>query len=365
MVIKLAIKNIINSIGEFHKVYFLMMLSQMIAVISIFFSYGIFGSYSAKMQDLSIDSYAINAYFTDSNVGILKQCISATFDEIEDKLDYFFVAGAWEEEMISMYSEYHNGSYSLSKTIFENAKVENGRYISNEDIKNSSCVLYSLRGDEDKVDDIISIAGKEFKVIGVDERSPGHYIIPFNACDDNIKVVMITVVFKKLPAQNDYLALKKGLEKSFGENVTVDEFEIKDEEELISVRSIIAISIIIGIISALNTCLLYGYIIKKRRKQMAVYGIIGASKGMCLAINEMEIMIVSFVMETVGFIIYRLGLQGIITSVYENSVNLYGVKSYTIMLLVYILCIFIITFIMLNLINREELAVMMRRSIND
>lgn len=50
-------------------------------------------------------------------------------------------------------------------------------------------------------------------------------------------------------------------------NYTMDEFDIKNNDELTSYRTIIAISVSIGIISALNTCLMYGYIVSQRKNK--------------------------------------------------------------------------------------------------
>lgn len=98
---------------------------------------------------------------------------------------------------------------------------------------------------------------------------------------------------------------------------------------------------------------------------MAVYGIVGASKTLRLAIQQMEIMLVSLAMELVGFLLFRFALQDLLVSVYETGVRLYGAKSYVIMLTAYTLCIFLITYLMLKIMNREKLTDMMRRTRND
>ena len=110
------------------------------------------------------------------------------------------------------------------------------------------------------------------------------------------------VLNKTTPTVNDYNAIKKMVTGNFSD-YTMDEFDIKNNDELTSYRTIIAISVSIGIISALNTCLMYGYIISQRRKQMVVYGIIGAARIRRFAISESEMLVFSVTTSLVGVVL--------------------------------------------------------------
>ena len=367
MMLKLIIKNIKTSLHSFRKVYWLMMISQLIAIISIFIAYGIFSSYSAKMLELDIESQSIGAYFSETEictVGSLKNCLPEILDEYGDRLNYIFVAGADDDRMISMHSEYYNGGFHLSKEIDDKMVAMFGRKITDEDFINTKKVLFKIGTVNEE--DVVNIGDEKFEIIGENgDANLNGYCIPFTSCPDKVELAALSVRFNKLPTQSDYLLLKNVLKENFGERVTIDEFEIKDEEELISIRSIIMISLAVGMISALNTCLLYGYIISKRRKQMAVYGIVGASKALRLAIQQLEIMLVSLAMELVGFLFFRFALQDLLTQIYESGISLYGTRAYVVMLTAYALCIFLITHIMLKIMNREKLTDMMRRTRND
>lgn len=367
MIIKLAMKNIKNSFQSSRKIYILMMISQLTAVISIFFAYGIYTSYSAKMQELDIDSYIIGADFSRTEVcelGSLRECLPEILDKMENKMDYVFVSTRYQEQHLVMYNEYYDGKFHLSETIATKENPVTGRMLTDGDVVNANKVVYKIG--VAKAGQAVDFGGTKFEVIGDegDERLDAWWI-PITSCPEDAKVFAMSVIFNELPTQEDYLALEKGLKKEFGNRVTMDEFEVRDEEELISIRSIIMISLAVGMISALNTCLLYGYIISRRRKQMAVYGIVGASKTLRLAIQQMEIMLVSLAMELVGFLLFRFALQDLLVSVYETGVRLYGAKSYVIMLTAYTLCIFLITYLMLKIMNREKLTDMMRRTRND
>ena len=367
MVFNLAIKNIMSSVAQFRRVYILMLVSQFIAVLSIFFAYGIFAGYSSKMEELVADSYMFWAEITDSDMGSLREGLPEILNELENRMDFVLVDGYSDVGMIQMHSEYHNGKFYASETIMNNIAKRNdstmtGRYLSDKDFLNAAPVcFYCGIGSEDKN---VIIGGIQFKIIG--ESGDGAtecWAIPFTACPDEVPIRNVVIVFRELPTKDDYLMFKNTLVEIYGEKVTVDDFEFKDNEELVSMRTIIAISVAIGIISALNICLLYGYIISRRMKQMAVYGITGATKLLRLAINESEIMLVSLIIELLGFVVFRVGPEQIFSMVYENS-GLYSTKVYMVMLISYSACIFLITYIMLRYVNREKLRDMLRRAQN-
>ena len=365
MIITLILKSIKSSLQRFRKIYWLLIVSQFISIISIFFVYGIFTSYSAKMQELDINSYSISASFDEScDVGTLKDCLPEIMEQIGRKVDYLFISATTEDLLICMYTEYHSGSYTLADTVSQNDILASGRLLSHEDEKNANKVIYSMGGESYQVGDRLNIAGVEFEVVGVDEKRARSIIIPFSSCPHEVSLWQVNFCFEQLPTQKDYDTIKNTFKTVFGDEVTIDEFQLKDQETIISYRTTLMISIAIGLVSALNTCLLYGYIISQRQKQMAIYGIVGASKGLRLMMNELEIMLVNIMVVIVGFVIFRFGFQDMITMVYESSVALYSMKAYLIMIVMYVMCVFVFTTLLLIILNRDKLTDMLRRTKN-
>ena len=368
MILKLILKSIKNSFRNLGKIYLLLIVSQFISVISIFFVYGIFTSYSVKMQELDIDSYIIGTQFEGGDIGTLRECLPEIMDQIGRKLDFIFISGSTEEWMISMHTDYHNETYTQADAIMENIKVKEGRNLTDEDALNENKVAF-ISGSHSQytVGDMVNIAGVEFEVVGTDVRGFGDddIEIAFTSCPDNVDLFLVYFNFEQLPTQKDYDCIKNTFKGVFGDDVTIDEFQLQDQETIISYRTTIIISIAIGLVSALNTCLLYGYIISQRQKQMAIYGIVGASKGLRLVMNELEIMLVDIVVVLMGFVMFRFGFEDVIAMVYESSVELYSIKAYLIMMAMYVACILVFTTVLLTIMNRDKLTDMVRRTKND
>lgn len=369
MIVKIIAKNIKNSFQNFRKIYLLLIISQVISVVSIFLVYGIFGNYSNQMEELDIDSYSIDADFVDigetCTIGELKECLPEVMDQVGKKLDFVFIAGSCDGRMLSMHTEYHNGEYLLSKTVLENFNLQDGRCLSDEDEKNANHVIFSGKLEEDQVGDMICIAGTEFEVVGTNAMGLGDYELPYNSCPDEVKLYCVYFNFKELPSKKDYNAIRDAFDGAFGENYYMQEFNMKNEEQIIAYRSQMVLCLAIGMVSALNTCLLYGYIVNQRRKQMAVYGIVGASKGKRLAINEIEVLFVSLVAALIAFLVFRFGLEHIVTGIYESSLELYSTWVYLVVIIIYILCVFVFTMVQLIAMNRDKLADMLRRTYHD
>lgn len=362
MNLKLAFRNIKNAILEFPKEYILMMVSQMLAVISIFFAYGIFSSYSAKMQELDIECYSFGAYLEDGTVEQFREILPDMLGSMQKRLDYVFIGSFQDDIPISMHFEYYNGEYRWSDTINKNAPMDKGRNISDKDILKGDNVVCVSGNIEGNIGDTVDIGNVEYQIIGRQNINAKNLEIPFTSQCSELGVNIVYLNFEQLPKQSDYIMFKETLEGMFGDKVSVESFELKDSDELISMRSIIVISVGIGFISALNTCLIYGYIISRRGKQMAVYGIVGATSRKRLAINELEIMLVSIAIAFIGFFVYRFGMENIIVNIYESSIPLYGFKSYSIMILLYIMSMFINTYIMLIFTNSRKLTNMLRQA---
>ena len=365
MILTLVLKSIKNSFRNFRKIYLLLIMSQFISVISIFFVYGIYTSYSVKMQEVDIDSYQIGTMFEEGDLGTLRECLPEILDQIERKLERVWVSCPSDGFMISLHTEYHNGKYIQAGLIIDNSDVLLGRMLTDEDTINANKVIYSHFPDEHKPGDKLTIAGEEFEIIGVDEKDMETISMPYTSCPDDVGLFLVYFNFEKLPTQKDYDIIKNTFQGVFGDKVTIDEFQLKDQETIISYRTTMMISIAIGLVSALNTCLLYGYIISQRQKQMAIYGIVGASRGLRLMMNELEIMLVDIVVVLMGFGIFRYGLQDMIIEIYESSMELYSTKAYMIMMALYVVCIFVFTTVLLAVMNRDKLTDMLRRTKND
>ncbi len=361
--IKLAFKNICNSMKSHRKIYILLIVSQLFSVISMFFVYGIYGNYTEKMHDLDINKKGILARYDDTDAALVKKCMDEIMPEIGEKLDYVYI-GLYEENFnAASYVKYKNGDYAVWYSYAAENELNIGRLLTDEDERESRMTAYSYRAYTDTVGEMVSIGGKEFEIVGVAKEDVNLIMIPFNSCPDDTEVFIMKFFFKNIPTTRDYYTITDSLRENMGDKlVYIDEFDGIPEEKVIAYRTIIVISVIIGIMSALNTCVLFGYILSRRTKLMAVYGIIGATDAKRILINETEVLFISIASVITGYALFRGIFQNILADFYEYTDLIYNVKSYGIMAGIYESCIIVFTLILLNLFNRSRLTVILRRA---
>ncbi len=358
---KLVLINIKNSIKEYKGVYVLLIVSQLLAVIMLFMAYGIFCSYNASKQEYDESCYELSAFFSENvMMGEFKECYTEILEQVEPRLNYFFLFAKSEDYEIVTYNEYHNGRFTNSDKIYKYKRLKEGRLVTDQEINDRKNYVHGMN--VGSVGDIIEIEEKMFQVVGVEEDEwLGTTIHMAITCyPDGVVLKNFVLEFEKLPTLKDYEVFKRVLENEFGEKVTIQEYKVKNEEQLIAINSIIVLSVAVGVIAALDTALLYGYIMKKRKRQMAIFAICGAKRLYRIIINEIEIFIVSLVTATIGFVIFRLLVEKIMNYVYNNTVSIYSMTAYGLMLVMYLLSIVILTTIATIIVNRKRILDMRR-----
>ena len=360
--ISLAFKNFINSFTKNRSIYTLLIVSQLVGVLIIFFVYGIYTGYSASLQEMDADSMELYADFDaeeDSVLDELRDIMEELYKPFEKYVDYTFLGIADSKGMLCTYYEYREGKYHIASSLMENRKTdENGRYFDDSEYVRGDKVVF---GSDKEVGEYLDINGEEFLVVGNNEEHSSHMIeVPVTSAPGDTNLYVLIINFDRLPRQAEYNHFKETLEGTFGNRVNVRGFDIKDMEQLISINSIITISVIIGVLVAVDTVLIYSYIISKRRRDMAIFGIVGAKRRQRFLVNQIEIMGLSTVVAVIGYVIFRCGIQDFVVEFCDISVELYNDKVYGIMMIGYIVCVFTITYIASFVNTRKNILRMLR-----
>jgi ABC-type antimicrobial peptide transport system permease subunit len=214
------------------------------------------------------------------------------------------------------------------------------------------------------VGDTYILAGEEFEVIGVLNTAFNpddvNLHIPLSSVNEEFTSGFVSLFFAKLPTKADYDTFVTVLRSHYGDNVQFSDFEPMNVDDIIAYNSIIILALAIGVVAALDTILVYNYLMKKRKKQMAIFGIEGAKRIHQILINETEVLIITVLTAVTGVTVFRLVIEKILMEVYEIGIPIFSVKVYGIMLLAYIGCIFMGTLVM-TVINSRKKVLDMRR----
>ncbi len=361
----LILKNIKNSIKGYRSIYIILIISQIISIVMLFFSYGIFGSFNLSKQEYNSKNYEMFAYSPDGiNMDEFRPVFMKILEQAEPCMQEFAILGFRQDDItICVRNEYHNGKFSESRRLMDIYSLASGRYATEEEL--NSGALVAVTDDIGVVGETIEYDGVVYEIVGTKVTGTAMEIdVSLKAYPDKSRVQMFGIIFEKLPTTKDFEVFKTELKTAFGDRVKVEETEILDREKVIAMNSIITMSVLIGIVAALDTALLYGYIMGKRRKQMAIMGILGAKRIDRILINEAEIMLVTIITSLIGWALFQGVFEGLIQEIYENVVEIYYGKVYLMMTGIYAACVFIITMI-LTIVSTGNKFLQLRRGHND
>lgn len=369
--LQLAFKNIKKSFGAYRNIYVLFLVSQLVSVIVLLFSYGTVTSYELKKEEQTAKGCYVYARFIEPvSVISVRDVIPELVEPMNERVAHTFVEidSSYEELEITCIMEYYNGRYSVPSEAFPQSRLYDGRYIDEMEMNDGSRVAFGYLDYESfkdgtvfSVGDKYTLFGEEYEIVGIiDGGPPARLTIPINSVTEDMKTSLLYVEFNRLTTKSDYDSFTEVVNENFSGNVRISDFGIVNFDNIIEYDSIIMLAVIIGVISTLNTILIYNYIMKKRKKQMAIYRIEGAGRMQQIAICEIEVVLVTVITSIVGVLIFNSGMDELIIDAYNISMPVYSAKIYLIMLGIYAGCIILGSGILVTVNTRGSILGMRR-----
>lgn len=361
---RFVLRDLFDSIKNNIWLYALIIVSQIIGIVCLLSIYGVYVSYEKKQIQTNIDKLDIEVTFDNVTVGELRSSMHKLLGRIENNIDYIYLLTGYGDRMINCHFEYHSG-YQIPKSINKRIPIIEGRIFNYEDIDLGKKAI--VMGGIYSIGSEFVIDGESFEVVGCsgsefDNRASWMFI---EQCPEQLTTDLIIFMFKELPTYEDYSQIKSFFEGEYYDRAKVEEFEILDEDELISIRTMIFMSVIVGIVIALNTGILYAYLIRKRRKDMAVYSIVGASRTARFKLLVIEFSLVTICTMLTGILMFIGIFERFINEIYNNIKNVYETKSYIVLGGTYYLCVMVIMSVVIFIINLIKIKDMLRRVSHD
>lgn len=346
----IIIKNIRKSFKAYGSIYSLLIIAQFLAVIILFSVYGIITGYELKKDEMVTKASYVSAVFIEPvSVSSLKDAYTEILPEMEERMDYAFLYVLSNESDIEItcIMEYNNNKFCMPVDDFEIDRLIDGRYPNEIEMNDGSKVGFAYFNPDDPnfnyefiVGDSINLYDEEYEILGVVEAvSKPRVTIPICSCTEDMKTAHTTVAFDGYILKTDYDLFKEVMSERYGNNVSISDFEQVNISDIIAYDSMIILAIAVGMIAALDTSLVYNFVMKKRKKQMAIMGLEGATRFKKIILCELELLLITFVVTFVGFGIFRLFLEKVIIDIYDIRVSIYSAQIYTILLLIYIGCV--------------------------
>ena len=407
---KYVLKNLKQFATKNRLVFALFIFCQIVSILILLLSYGVYMNYKEyydqeflstaglygngslgeegeqfSKNDWKYMSYAVeltNYYNPLTYADVEPFCIELT-DYFDKKLDYmmlqFFTKPMTTDDYAKNINEYqsapistvlfiakHDGEYTFAKTSrYVDEQVSgtlvSGRWFTDSELQRGEAVcitnLDRIRNDinkpatirEENGETYITLCGIEYKVIGKMGREPS-IIIPFTSAPkdmylwDNFCVKFTEPL--TVEEYNKYISL---VDKYFGDMVDRNTLEVAtvniDKQYFYNTN--IWLSVIIALAAAVNLAVLYRYVLMTRRKTLAIFRLLGAKKNKIRRIYIAETLGISVVVFALCAVLFNYAVLPWLIKYYPYCSEVYSLKVYGIMFLIYTLVSYIVLNIMI------------------
>lgn len=367
----LVFKNIKNSFLSYKSIYSLLLVSQIVAIIILLLVYGIITNYNIKIEEKNYE-YKFMGAIMDEPVSALevKELLPEMLGEMEARLSECFLTFSTPESdiMVNSCVSFEDGEYCMPSETFPMDRLAGGRYLTKQELNEGAMVAfgYGDRYEDDQnyvIGDTYLFGGNEYEIVGVvDRMSMIHSIcIPINSCTEDMKVKTVQLSFSNLPTVKDFESFEQTMKEHFGSNVRFSEFRIAELDEIVRYNTVILLAVIIGGIAAFDTILVYSYLLKKRKRQMAIFSIEGATRIQKVAMCAIEVLLITIITTLCGVALFELMIEELLVKAYKISMEMYTVKVYLYLIISYIGTIVMGTSVMINFSTRKKVLDIRRR----
>ncbi len=259
--------------------------------------------------------------------------------------------GEYTFERTSLPSTYQAQGTLLSGRFFTDEEIQNGEPVCIADIesikRNINNKMVTIR--EENAETYVNICGKEYRVIGT-AKLFDLVLIPFiNAPKNLYASYAMSVKFNEpltVKEHNKYVSLTK---KYFGDMVNDEDLEVAtvniDKQYFYNTN--IWLSVIIALAAAVNLAVLYRYVLMTRRKTLAIFRLVGAKKNKIRRIYIAETLGISVVVFVLCAVLFNYAVLPWLIKYYPYCSEVYSLKVYGIMFLIYTLVSYIVLNIMI------------------
>ena len=257
---------------------------------------------------------------------------------------------------ISVTSGYKDGELAVPDSF---TTVYGGRYFTNEDYRIDAkvCIIgfEELQKHNHEYMDLteengtyyVMTNGVKYEVIGYhNPEAMAVTVTPGAAPGDCYVGGSFDLKLKEVPTADEYRKFTELVSYYFADLISdVTKMPTANIDTQYFYNTNIWISVIIALAAAINLAVLYQYVLVSRRKTLAIFRLVGGTKNRIRRLYIFETTLISSVMFVISAIIFNTLIKPFIIKVYPYIENLYTLKVYAIMFLIYMA----VTVVILNI----------------
>ena len=373
-------------------IFIVMIICIFVSAWIMTFSYGLYQNYHTMRIEGETDSKEIFPEIAEGETltqDDVKKYIDALSDDVLSKMNVIVCSATIEyEHLNATIDESNNGKIIYTSNPAEDMVVSRftasgGEYKSSAyiaDIWQKSAMVVSghLLTDEEESagvrcamvcdewinnpsyanlmedNDTIVLFGEKYSIVGT--HSSNGIIVPFLSLPSNTELSSFGLSFENAISRKSYDELKQCANIVLPGKLIFPELPFPDEESIYIYNNIMLISALIAALSVINFALLYDFIFKKRRRQLAIMQICGCtparSWGICLG----ECCVVCVPIFLLGMLTYIPFMRGFLSGIFIYMEAAYTPAIYAAIFAIYMIVMLVIMGVKLSVQINKTLS---------
>lgn len=338
-------KNLYELFRE-RKLFLYLFLVQAICCLSLLFAYGAFRDYELTQAEekanlsygITFDGSVTGADFLPAFEEIL-ECMHGKAKEVyimgDEKSDSHYLE--------AVFSVSENGYTDSDVYMAGNVTVASGRFLTDEEQNSERYVAYvseMLSGQSE-----ISFGTDTWEIVGYDkcftdydtEESEQSFnaIVPVETLKNRV-LFACTIEVSLLLSEREQKTVTEVLDRYISGRYIATQIDYEASAESKSTQVCMLVIILIAALSAMNTVLIYSYLLKKRSRLVEILRFNGARRGKIRAMYFGEVAIFTFGSACLTLLIFRFAFLGLLSEWYLYFPDIYYGSMYLKLLAVYI-----------------------------
>ena len=326
----MVLQNWVSFLKKQKGLFAILMVSQIVSLVCILFVFGVFQN---NLYELSanVDTKFLNASFRKSTVTReqLTKVIKTLTDDYDFSIDYIYIDASVKGSDMSYQDrvQYKDGVFSYSDRVLENVKGSlDGEMAQPVHYKKAEKVVVISPNIKKDIGQTIALDGETF-----------------------------SVELTMLPTRSQYDDFCQELKAIGGE---CDDFYIQNNADRKKEYSMIGISVLLALLAGGNMYMIYRYIFRKRRIQLAVYSLCGCSKRTARRMFFAEILLNMVIVLVVGVLTFRFLVYPLAKNWFAYLFMIYGIREYVMICAIFIFVVLLIGYLLSGKMSKQTVVQM-------
>ena len=294
-----------NSLREKPFLYALILITQTVSVLCVFFCYGLVYNAFSNYKNADTDSRCFTVQFLDYSENAPPR--EEQLKQLQQVMDF----DKFKKNMAQIFEVLKNNRYDINVygyITIDGKTYDAGAYFYTWD--NIPEKPFEIRASVDgyAVGDEIVIDGNTYFITDTGDADDISFHHGENA-PTSFTVTDFLIEMERQPTALEAKNLSDKVQELFPPIYYLDEPDIPELLEIQLTNTQIILSVVIMVIAALNCSLCYNYINQKRRQQFAIYRLCGARAHHNFAVCMAEVILYMLVGCGVAYILFKYGLS--------------------------------------------------------